>query len=267
MQLKFYLAATTASLSVAAGLAMPAHAQSTGSIDFDDDSEIVVTGARISDVGGVEIPDTPQAKQVLNEEIIRRQRPGQSINDIINLVPGVSFQNNDPFGSSGGTFTIRGFSSDRISQTLDGLPLNDSGNYALYTNQQVDPEILQSVNVNLGVTDVDSPTASAVGGTINLRTRVPTDEFSAVANATYGNILAAGSGDRPYIRGFVMLDSGDLTGVGTKAFVSASYVKYDNPYNNYGEVFKQQYNGRIYQDIGSNGDFVSVAGHYNENRA
>src|SRR3546814_7154035 len=72
------------------------------------------------------------------QEIIRRQRPGQTVNDIVNLVPGVSFQNNDPWGSGGGGFTIRGFSADRISQTLDGLPLNDSGNYALYTNQQVE---------------------------------------------------------------------------------------------------------------------------------
>src|SRR3546814_4908064 len=79
--------------------------------------------------------------------------------------------------SNGGGFTIRGFGADRVSQTLDGLPLNDSGNYALYTNQQVDPEILEQVSVNLGVTDVDSPTASAVGGTINIRTRVPSDEF------------------------------------------------------------------------------------------
>src|SRR3546814_2294220 len=116
---------------------------------------------------------TPKAKQVLDQEIIRRQRTGQTVNDIVNLVPGVSFQNNDPWGSGGGGFTIRGFAADRISQTLDGLPLNDSGNYALYTNQQVEPEILEQVSVNLGVTDVDSPTASAVGGTINIRPRVP----------------------------------------------------------------------------------------------
>src|SRR3546814_14613305 len=68
------------------------------------------------------------------------------------------------------------------------------------------------------------------------------------------------------MRGFLMLDSGDITGMGTKAFVSASYTGYDNPFNNYGRVKKQQYNGRIYQEIGSNGDFVSITGHYNENR-
>ena len=242
-----------------------AHAQSTGSIEFEEE-EIVITGTATTDAEGVEIPDDPKAKQVLTEEIIRRQRPGQTVNDIVNLVPGVSFQNNDPWGSSGGGFTIRGFTADRISQTLDGLPLNDSGNYALYTNQQVDSEVLEEVNVNLGSTDVDSPTASAVGGTINIRTRMPAREFGVTSTLSYGNVYAEGnSGNSPYFRMFGMVDLGDVTGKGTLVFGSASYTDYDLPYNSYGEVAKQQYNGRIHQELG-NGDFISVSGHYNQNR-
>lgn len=261
--MKKLLLRSTAIIAVAAPAA--AHAQSTGSIDFED--EIVVTGALSTDVGGVEIPETPRAKQVLTEEVIRRQRPGQTVNDIINLVPGVSFQNNDPWGSMGGGFTIRGFGADRVSQTLDGLPLNDSGNYALYTNQQVDSEILEQVNVNLGVTDIDSPTASASGGTVNLRTRVPSDSFKVTTTMTVGDVLSKGSyDDSLYMRGFGMIDTGDITGFGTKAFISASYQTYGVPYNPYGKVDKTQLNARIYQDIGSNGDFVSVAGHWNQNR-
>ena len=261
--MKKFLLRSTAIVAIAVPAA--AHAQSTGSIDFED--EIIVTGALSSDVGGVEIPDTPKAKQVLNEEIIRRQRPGQTVNDIINLVPGVSFQNNDPWGSSGGGFTIRGFGANRVSQTLDGVPLNDSGGYDLYTNQQVDSEVLESVSVNLGATDVDSPTASASGGTINIRTRVPSDEFKITTTMTVGDVLAEGSyGDSLYMRGFGMIDTGDITGIGTKAFFSASYLTYGVPYNPYGKIEKTQLNGRIFQDIGSNGDFVSVAGHWNVNR-
>ena len=269
MKFKYLLAASVVS-TASAMVAAPAAAQSTGSVDFED-SVIIVSGARAGDVGGVEMPDTPKAKQVLGEEIIRRQRPGQTVNDIVNLVPGVSFQNNDPWGSSGGSFTIRGFDDSRISQTLDGLPLNDSGNYALYTNQQVDPEVLEEINVNLGITDVDSPTASAVGGTINIRTREPADDFGVTMTLTAGDIFAEGNNEnydrsRLYGRGFVMIDTGDITGMGTKAFVSASYTRYNNPFNNYGVVEKQQYNGRIWQDLGDNGDFVAVAGHYNQNR-
>ncbi|QQN74845.1 TonB-dependent receptor [Croceicoccus sp. YJ47] len=252
---------------VAIMLPLSAHAQSTGSIDFSEEDVIVVTGARDRSVGGVEIPDTPKAKQVLNQEIIRRQRPGQTVNDIINLVPGVSFQNNDPWGSSGGGFTIRGFGADRVSQTLDGLPLNDSGNYALYTNQQVDPEVLEEVNVNLGVTDVDSPTASATGGTVNIRTRIPGMEPGITTTMSVGDVFAKNDFQNSlYMRGFAMVDTGDITGGGLRAFVSGSFTSYGVPYNPYSEVEKTQFNGRIFQDIGNNGDFISVAGHWNQNR-
>ena len=251
---------------IAVAIPATAHAQSTGSVDFEEDV-IIVSGARTLDVGGVEIPETPKAKQVLEEEIIRRQRPGQTVNDIINLVPGVSFQNNDPWGSSGGGFTIRGFGSDRVSQTLDGLPLNDSGNYALYTNQQVDSEVLEQVSVNLGTTDVDSPTASASGGTINIRTRRPGDDFGIMTTMTVGDVLAKNDfGNSLYTRAFGMIDTGDITGAGTTAFVSASYTNYGVPYNPYSEVAKTQLNARIFQEMGDNGDFISVAGHFNQNR-
>jgi iron complex outermembrane receptor protein len=94
----------TAGSLLALGMALastPALAQSTGSVDFEQQT-IVVSGRTTKSVNGVQLPDTPKAKQVLDQTIIAHQAPGQSINDIINLVPGVSFQNNDPFGSSGG---------------------------------------------------------------------------------------------------------------------------------------------------------------------
>ncbi len=263
MKFRHTLAASAALIPVAL-LSSPAFAQSTGSADFDN--EIVVTGSASRDVAGIIIPDSPKAKVVVDSELIQRQRPGQSVNEIINLVPGVSFTNNDPWGSSGGNFTIRGFDSSRISQTFDGIPLNDSGNYAIYTNQQVDPELVERINVNLGSTDVDSPTAAAVGGTVNINTLTPSDELSAMVSASYGNIIAKGAGDRPYYRVFGLIQTGEFTPWGTKAWFSASTTNNVAAFANYGKIRKQQYNGKIYQPIGDNGDFISIAGHYNENR-
>jgi iron complex outermembrane recepter protein len=263
MRTKFFASVAFAALTMPAA----AFAQSTGSLDFEEGADIVVTGTADRDVGGIVIPDTPKSKVQVDRELLLRQTPGQSVNQIINLVPGVSFTNNDPFGSLGGSFTIRGFADDRISQTVDGIPLNDSGNYAIYTNQQQDPETLESVTVSLGSTDVDSPTASAVGGTINIQTRVPTDRPGALFSASYGDIIGRGvPNSRPFHRVFGMLDTGDLTGFGTKAWFSASYATNKSTFSNYGGVNKQQYNGRIYQDVGTNGDFISVSGHYNQNR-
>jgi iron complex outermembrane receptor protein len=234
-----------------------AFAQSTGSVDFEKDT-IVVTGTRATDVGGVKTPDTPKAKVVLTQEIISRQNPGQTILDTINLVPGVSFQNNDAYGSSGGTLNIRGFDSSRISLTFDGIQLNDSGNYAIFSNQQLDPELIEQVNVNLGSTDVDSPTASAVGGTVNYRTITPTKDTNAR--------LVGSIGDFDFFRFFGLINLGEMGPWGTRAWVSASHAENRVPFNNYGKINKTQVNGRIWQPIGNNGDFVSIAGNYNENR-
>ena len=52
----------------------------------------------------------------------------------------------------------------------------------------------------------------------------------------------------------------------TYAFVAASMSQNDNVFNNRGQIYKQQYNARLYQPIGSNGDFISLSGHYNQNR-
>ncbi|WP_246104869.1 TonB-dependent receptor [Sphingomonas xanthus] len=232
-----------------------AFAQSTGSVDFEE--TIVVTGSRVQEVGGVQTPDSAKAKAVLTQEMIARQNPGQTILDTINLVPGVSFQNNDAYGSSGGTLTIRGFDSSRISLTFDGIPLNDSGNYAIYSNQQMDPELIEQVNVNLGTTDVDSPTASAVGGTVNYRSITPDKKMGARGSVSIG--------EYDFRRFFGLFHTGEMGPWGTRAWVSASTAKNDNPFNNYGKVNKQQYNAKIYQPL-SSGDFVAISGHYNQNR-
>lgn len=202
-------------------------------------------------------PDTSKAKGVLTQEFIGRQAPGQTVNDIINQLPGVSFQNNDPFGSAGGTLSIRGFDSSRISQTFDGVPLNDSGNYAIYSNQQLDPELIEQVNVNLGSTDVDSPTASASGSTVNYRTRNPSDDM--------GVKLIGSAGEYKFFRMFGVIDTGVFTPWGTKAFFSASHAENDNVFNNSGRIDKSQLNAKIYQPLGGS-DFISIAGNYNENR-
>jgi iron complex outermembrane receptor protein len=249
---KLYVGCALAAL--ATGLSTgTAYAQSTGSVE----QEIVVTGTRTQGVSGVQIPQTTRTKSVLSAEFIQHETPGQSINETINMLPGVSFQNNDPFGSGGGSLSIRGFDSTRISQTFDGIPLNDTGSYEIYPNQQLDPELIEQVNVNLGTTDVDSPSAGASGSTVNYRTRNPTEDFHIRVQGSAGNFSM--------FRIFGVVDTGNLTAIGTRAWLAGSKQTYDAPYGNRGGISKYQFNGKLYQPIGSNGDFISLAGHYNEN--
>ncbi|MFA7439898.1 MAG: TonB-dependent receptor [Sphingomonadaceae bacterium] len=252
MRNKILLSATTALVFPAV-----AFAQSTGTTALESDI-IITAAAAVTEIGGLRLPDTSKPRLTLTEEAILRQTPGQTILDTIKLMPGVNFQNNDGYGSAGGTLTIRGFDSSRISLTWDGMQLNDSGNYAIYSNQQLDPEVIERVTVSLGSTDVDSPTASAAGGTVGYQTRLPREQAGILASASVGKYA--------FHRVFAVVDTGELGSLGTRAFISGSRAVNDNPFNDYGQINKKQVNGRIYQPIGDNGDFISVAGHYNENR-
>ncbi len=253
MNTKLYAGVAFAALLLPAS----AFAQSTGSTDFESE-EIVVTGSTVNNgVDGIKIPDGPKARVVLDQEFLAKQTPGNTVLDALNIVPGVNFTQSDPFGSSGGNIRIRGFDGNRVSLTFDGFPLNDSGNYAIYSNQQLDPELVDEINVNLGATDVDSPTASSSGGTINYRTLIPSETLSATLVASYG--------DFDFHRVFGLIETGNLTSFGTRAFLSASKASNDK-FRGPGEIRKQQFNAGIYQPLGDNGDFIRISGHYNENR-
>lgn len=249
------VAASSGAMAIAA-IATPAFAQSSGAVEFEN--AITVTGRANKGVAGVDVPETPKAKQVLNAELIQTQTPGQSINETINLIPGVSFANQDPFGSQGGTLYIRGFDSSRISETFDGIPLNDTGNYALYSNQMLDPELIDTVSVNLGTTDVDSPTASATGSTVNYRSRNPTEDFHVRMQGSVGSFN--------FQRIFGVIDTGNITSGGLRAWLAASSATNDVWYGGVGKINKKEYNFKIYQPLGSNGDFITLGGHWNKNR-
>ena len=250
---KLVASAATAALALSFGAA--AHAQSTGSQEV---TQVVVTARRgPATVVGVVAESGSKARATINQDFIATQPVGQSVFQSLNLVPGVNFTNNDPYGSSGGNLRLRGFDGPRISFTWDGIPLNDTGNYSIFTNQVADPEIIQNTNVNQGTTDVDSPTASATGGTINIVTRNPSKNLDAMLSGALGRFN--------YGRIAGLIDSGQIGPFNTSAFIEGSYQDYDK-FKGPGELEKKQFNAKIYQPVGNNGDFMAVAFHYNENR-
>lgn len=236
------------------GFAGAAMAQSTASQQVE---QVVVTAAGQKNIEGVIVNETaPRARASINQEFIATQAVGQTVLQSLNLVPGLNFTNNDPYGSSGGNIRLRGFDGARVSLTWDGVPLNDTGNYAVYTNQLLDPEIIAQTNVNQGTTEIDSPTASAAGGTINVVTRRPSADPELMVS------LSGGSFD--YKRAFTMVDTGAFGPFDTSFFIAGSYQKYDK-WRGYGTLEKTQVNARIYQPLRGD-DFVSVGFHYNINR-
>ncbi len=262
IQLSRALCASTA-LATGLLLAGQALAQSTGTAAVE---ELVVTGSRGPKnlEGAIVAVEVPKSRATITQEFISKQAPGATILETINLMPGVNFTNNDAYGSAGGDITIRGFDSQRIALLQDGVALNDSGNYAIYPNQQLDSDLISKVDVNLGTTDVDSPTAAASGGTINYVTRVPQDEMGVRAEA--------GFGEDSFERYYGTFETGKVGPFGTKAWFSGLYTRNDIVTPQFstrdapGKIKKMQFNARIYQELGDRGDFVSLIAHYNENR-
>ncbi len=249
--------ATTALMS---GLLMAgaASAQSTGT-EAVEVGDVVVTGQRGPRTidGAIVAESVGKSRSTVTQEFIATQATGQTINETLNLVPGMNFTNNDPYGSSGGNIRLHGFDGARIAQTFDGMPLNDSGNYALYTNQQLDSELIERATVNTGTTDADSPSASATGGTINISSLTPTEDF--------GGWVKGSLGDFNYRRVMAMVNTGVVGPWGTRAWLAYSDQSYDK-FKGQGDLGKIQYNAKIYQPIRDNGDFVSLAAHWNRNR-
>jgi iron complex outermembrane receptor protein len=242
---------------ISAGLAQNAFAQSSGTEAVEEDmSEVVVSATRVRQIGLVGDQTAPKSRVSLSGDYLDKQTAGNTLFQAINQVPGVNFTSNDGYGTSGGNLRIRGFDGSRVSVTFDGIPLNDSGNYALFTNQMLDPELVDRVDVNLGTADVDSPTASATGGTVAFRTRRPSDEFS-------GQAIMSGGTDN-YMRGLLRVDTGEMGPWGTKAFVALSHQEYDK-FKGPGELKKDQFNAMIRQDF-ENQNFISLAFHWNRNR-
>ena len=237
-----------------------ASAQSSGTVatEATEVDTVVVTGVRgpFTLDGAIAAESVAKTRSTITQEFIETQTPGQTILQTLNLVPGLNFVNADPYGNSGGGIRMRGFDGNRVSLTFDGVPLSDSGNYAAYTNQQLDPELISRASVNQGTTDVDSPTASATGGTINYTTARPLEDAGFQFN------LAAGEFN--YGRVFARADSGAFGPWGTTAYATVSYTNYDK-FKGPGELEKTQYNGKLYQDLG-NGNFAALSAHWNVNR-
>lgn len=233
-------------------------AQSTGSAAMEGQlTEVVVEGKRLSTLGTVTEQTATKTRVAIDQAYLSTQVGGQTIMQSLNQIPGVNFTNNDAFGTSGGNLRIRGFDGSRISGTFDGMPINDSGNYSLYTNQILDPELVESIDVNLGTTDADTPTASATGGTVAFRSLTPSREAGGEAS------LAAG--DENYRRVFARYDTGEFGPWNTRGWIAASASDYDK-FKGPGDLSKRQFNAKLLQDIGEEGDFVSIAFHWNRNR-
>ncbi|MDB5395498.1 MAG: TonB-dependent receptor, partial [Rhodospirillales bacterium] len=194
---------------------MPAAAQTTdiGQINVDGTPE------RAPGAGYIIPEDSPKQRSTVTEAAIAQQPATANVFQILSRLPGVNAQSTDATGLFGGQLSVRGFNSDEIGFTIAGVPVNDSGNYAVFPQEYVDAENLQEVDLNQGAPDADQPQGGAVGGAVTIIPQEPTDYFRVK--------LVQSAGELNFFKSFLRGDTGKLFDGGPKFFISYSKAQTD----------------------------------------
>lgn len=180
-------------------------------------SEVVITGKKLG-MGLMVFEEAPKARSTVTAAELEKQRPTGNAYEALELLPAVNSYNHDATGLFGGGLTLRGFNSDQIGATINGVPVNDSGSFSVYPQEYVDQENTCSQFVTQGSTDVDSPQVGATGGNFGINTCNPEDKQRLRFMQTAGQLNM--------FKTFVRYDTGKL-GARSKAFVSFSRAMTD----------------------------------------
>jgi len=180
-------------------------------------STVVITGKKLG-MGLMVTEDAPKARSTITAEELEKQRPTGNAYEALEMMPAVNSYNHDATGLFGGGLSLRGFNSDQIGATINGVPVNDSGNFAIYPQEYVDQENTCSQFVTQGSTDADSPQVGATGGNFGITTCNPEKMQRIRVQQTLGQLNLS--------KTFVRYDTGTFLGR-AKAFISASHAESD----------------------------------------
>ena len=164
--------------------------------------------------------DGVKTKSTVTKASIDKERPTANAYQVLNLMPSVNASSYDATGLFGGNLRVRGFNSDQMGFTINGAPVNDSGNFAIYPQEYSDIENMCEVFITQGSVDTDAPHVGASGGNVGMVSCSPKD--------TFGGKFSGSLGDLNFKRSFLRLDTG-LIGKEHpfKAFISYSAASVD----------------------------------------
>jgi iron complex outermembrane receptor protein len=184
--------------------------------DSVDVGDVEVTGQSLGS-GQMVQEEAPKARSTVTKEALEKMAPTGNAIDKLKYTPGINVSSDDSSGLSGFNFTMRGMSSDQVGVSLDGIPVNDSGNYNLYPNLLGDPENLGEVFATQGSSEIDAPHIGSSGGNIGLVTLRPEKDFGVFAKQTVGS--------NSLRKTFVRLNTGEFNGLSN--YISASHTEGD----------------------------------------
>ncbi len=169
---------------IAAGMAHGAAYADTSDTDV---GTIGVEGKASVGAGYMVQEEAPKSRSTVTKEALDKQTATGNAIDKLKYVPGLNIASEDSTGLSGFKFTMRGMNSDQVGMSVDGMPINDSGNYALYSNLLGDPENIDQIFVTQGASESDGPHIGSSGGNIGIVTIRPTKETGVFVKQTVGS--------------------------------------------------------------------------------
>lgn len=241
------LLTSVATFALASVVSAPAFAQATPAEEETDGTEITVYGEG----------QTRQV-QALDAEDISVAVPGTSALKVLEKLPSVSFQSANALGTNEWStrIAVRGFSQNQLGFTLDGVPLGDMsyGNFnGLHISRAISSENIGQSILNQGAGALDTPSSSNLGGTLEFRSRRPTDDMGIDLQGSFGSENA--------YRAFVRLDTGDLGG-GVAGYVSVARI--DAPkWKGLGKQEAWQFNSRLVMPLGETATLTAFLNHSN----
>jgi iron complex outermembrane receptor protein len=180
----------------------------------DADIGAIKVQGKATQGGGYMMPeDSAKSRSTISKEALDKQTATGNAIDKLKYTPGLNISSEDATGLSGFRFTMRGMSADQVGMSVDGMPINDSGNYALYSNLLGDAENIEQIFVTQGASEADGPHIGSSGGNIGIVTVRPTKETGAFVKQT--------AGSNGTYKTFARLNTGEVNGLSN--WLSASH--------------------------------------------
>jgi iron complex outermembrane receptor protein len=221
----------------ALGFGGPAYAQDavTVAAGAETADEIVVIGTGQSLQG-----------QSISGLALEELAPGTSPIKLVQRLPGVAVSGADPFGAYEWALriNIRGFAQNQLGFTLDGVPLGDMayGNHnGLHISRALISENLGRAQLTQGSGSLDVASSNNLGGALRFSSLAPSEEFAVATALTYGS--------EDTLRGFVRLETGEIEGLGTRAWLAYMNSQMDL-WKGDGEQNQEQIGLRVDQPVG-----------------
>ena len=118
---------------------------------------------------------TPVTKTDIAREAIDLVNRGQEMPFLLGRAPSVNFQSDSGLAAGYAYFSIRGIGQTRLNVTLDGVPLQDPEDQALYFSNFGDfASVVDSIQVQRGV-GTSSVGSASYGGSVNFASVSPAD--------------------------------------------------------------------------------------------